>query len=126
MTYSRPCGQAQQSMHVKLPFQFLKNGLQNHHFALDSLFLILYIDRKPRVSSLRCYAAYNLLSCFKVTSSLTTQSQQNLAKNVLPILLFISCLTCHDPRFSNSCMDLYKQHIVESRDYWLFISVKIM
>ena len=39
------------------------------------------IDRKPRVSSLRWYAAYkNLLSGFNVISSLITQSRQKFGK----------------------------------------------
>ena len=92
-------------------------------FPLDVLFL--YIDRKPRVSSLRWYAAYkNLLSGFKVISSLTTLSRQKFGKNVTPISLFISCLICHGLGIAGR---IFTGSIwLKSRDSWLFISVKIM
>ena len=86
-------------------------------FPLDVLFL--YIDRKPRVSSLRWYAAYkNLLSGFKVISSLTTLSRQKFGKK--RDANFIVYLMFNLSRFRNSWTDLYRQHMVEKQRFMAF------
>ena len=59
----------------------------------------------------------NLLSGFKITLSLTARSQQNLAKNVTPILLR---LMFNLPRFRNSWTDLYRQRMVEKQRFLAF------
>ena len=87
--------------------------------------LFLYIDRKPSVSSLRCYTAYkNPLSGFKVISSLTTRSRQKFGKK--REANFIVYLISNLPRFRNSCRDVYRQHIVENQRLGFPLSVKIM
>ena len=78
----------------KIAFDSSKMGYKIIIFPLDLSFL--YIDKEPRVSSLRWYAVYkNLFSGFKVISSLTTQSWQKFGKKHDAILLFISCSTYH-------------------------------
>ena len=79
MIYSRSCGQARQSIHVKLPSIRKKWGIKSL-FSIRFI-IFLYIDRKPGVSSLRWYAVYkDLFSGFKVILSLTTRSRQKFGK----------------------------------------------
>ena len=108
-----------------------QNWVINHYFALDLLFL--FIDRNPRVSSLRWYTAYkNLFSGFKVISSLTTLRRQNFCKKhdadfivyLMQILLFISCSTCH---CLGTAGQIFSGGIwLKSRDSCFSIFVKIM
>ena len=69
--------------------------------------------------SLRWYAGYkNLFSCFKVTSSLTTQSQKKFGKKC--DANFIVYLMFNLPRCRNSWTDLYRQHMAEKQRFLAF------